>query len=200
MTDAAKIPEPTLIGYFVKPAVARSAWLKAAQVEEICTVSDCMATVTWDWINEWRHNAEWLFDTPSLAWSVVPELERARCRLFAYPMFPVRFCQGVPKPYSFPERMEAETMGFAPRPIDASFERLGFDLVSRTAGNEFEHSPLSCNGLAEEIPTNRCCLLDTAEEAFALAPTLDPPGKPMRGEPGPYFIVEVWRQRLDAVR
>ncbi len=84
-------------------------------------------------------------------------------------------------------------------PLDGSFINLGYDLVSRechtlvspTCGGQFGHSPLSCNHLAESVPTNRYCLLDTAEEAFALAPTLESSGC----EPGPYHIVEVWRQR-----
>ena len=75
------------------------------------------------------------------------------------------------------------------------FELLGFDLVPRSYDNAFECSPLWCNRLAEKVTANRFCLLDTAEQAFALAPTLEVPGQPLRGEPGPYHIVEVWRQR-----
>lgn len=192
------IPDPVLIGYFAKPTIRRPDWLKASWVEEICSASDCISGGDWDWINEWRHNAEWVYDTPELAWSVVPESARKECELFAYQMFPVRFRKGVAEPYPLPPAGEWADLEFAPLPIDASFERLGFDLVTRSCGNSFECSPLSCNHLAESVPVNRHCLLSTAEEAFALAPTLEVPGQPMRGEPGPYHIVEVWRQRVSA--
>jgi len=189
------IPEPIMIGYFAKPVAKRPEGLKAPQIEEICSVSECVSGGDWDWINDWQHNAEWVFNTGELAWSVVPEPMRQDCRLFGYRLFPVRFRGGAIEPYPLPARSDAEGMVFSPQPLDTSFERLGYDLVSRSCETSFECSPLSCNYLAEEVPTNRHCLLATAEEAFALAPTLDVPGKPMRGEPGPYHIVEVWRKR-----
>ncbi len=190
-----EIPVPTLLGYFAKPTWKRPDWLKAPQVEEICSVSECMSRGDWDWINEWRHNGMWVFDSPDLAWSVVPESLRAQCGLYAYRMFPFRYFLGQKVSSAIPE--------VNPMPLDGSFINLGYDLVSRechtlvspTCGGQFDHSPLSCNHLAESVPTNRYCLLDTVEEAFALAPTLEVPGQPPRGEPGPYHIVEVWRQR-----
>ena len=190
---AVDIPEPTLIGYFARPAMARPDWLKAPQVEEICCFPACM--IKFDWINEWRHNAEWVFNTPELAWSVVPEPLHAECQTFGFRLFPVRYRLGRSEKYPLPAQSDADVMGLAPKPLDSRFERLGYDLVPRSCENAFECSPLCCNHLAESVPINRYCLLDTAEEAFALAPTLEVPGQPMRGEPGPYHIVEVWRQR-----
>ena len=188
MKREAKIPEPTLIGYFAKRTMGRPHWLKAPQVEEICSASDCLSEGDrWDWIAEWSHNTMWVYDTPELAWSVVPQKLRAGCDLYAYRVFPVRYVHSQEQSFAVPV--------VNPVPMDASFVKLGYDLASRTYETEFEHSPLSCNHLAEEVPTNRYCLLETAEEAFALAPTLEVPGQPMRGEPGPYHIVEVWRQR-----
>ena len=146
-----------------------------------------MSGCDWDWINEWRHNEMWIFDSPKLARSVVPKPVLASCDLYAYKIFPVRYTAGTREVFSVPK--------VNPIPITADFQKLGYDLVSREANAEFGHSPLSCNHLAEEVPTNRYCLLETAEEAFALAPTLEVPGQPMRGEPGPYHIVEVWRQQ-----
>ena len=70
-------------------------------------------------------------------------------------------------------------------PTNDWFIKLGYDLVSCQNSHKSEHSPLSCNNLAAEVPTNRCCLLDRAEDAFTIAPTLEVPRQPMRGEPGP---------------
>ena len=58
----------------------------------------------------------------------------------------------------------------------------------------FECSPLSCNGLATEVPVNRACLLDSLEEAVALARRC----AREQPEPGSYFVVEVWRELLAA--
>ena len=188
-----EIPEPTLIGYFAKLTMKRPDWLKAPQVDEICSASTCMSRADWDWINVWKHNEIWLYDSPELALSVVPAETLPACDLYAYRLYPVRFIKGIRKDYSFPDLKTA--------PLSSHYERLGYDLFSRTFESVsecapfFECSPLSCNNLAAEVSTNRYCLLDTAEEAFALAPTMEAYGQKPRGEPGPYHIVEVWRQR-----
>ena len=178
---------PKLIGYFARPTTRRTNWPHAETVEEICNASTCMSGCDWDWINEWRHNEMWMFDSPEIALEVVPVERRTGCDLYAYQLFPVRFVESQRESYVIP--------AVSPAPLDTSFERLGYDLVSRSQDNKFECSPLSCNDLAAEVPVNRHCLLDTAEAAFALAETIEIPGQPMRGEPGPYFIVEVWRRR-----
>lgn len=181
--------EPVLIGYFAKPTIKRVDWPKAESVEEICSVSNCMSGGDWDWINEWLHNEMWVFDSPELASKVVPDSKRPKCDLYAYRMFPGRYVMGKQQLFVIP--------ALRAQPLDDSFEKLGYDLVSRETEADFGHSPLSCNGLADEVPTNRHCLLCSAEEAFALAPTMEIPGQPMRGEPGPYHIVEVWRKRRE---
>ncbi len=69
----------------------------------------------------------------------------------------------------------------------AAAEPEGYDVVSFSAGTSPECSPLSCNGLAKEIPTNRHCLLDSFEEAKGLLEQ----GKFVKCEPGPYRIFAV---------
>lgn len=196
MSDKAAIPEPQLIGYFAKPIKKNSVWLRASNVEEIFSSDACQFGRLFDWVDHWHHNAEWVFDTPELAWSVVPGALRPECQLLGYRLFPIRFRKGTAETYKLPDHSGAKVMGFAPQPMDNSFERLGYDLIPRYCEASFECSPLCCGTLGAEVSVNRYCLLDTAEEAFAIAPTLEAPGQPMRGEPGPYHIVEVWRQRV----
>lgn len=184
---AVRIPDPTLIGYLAKPMMARPEGFNVQGVEEICSVATCIARGAIDWNSEFRQNEMWLFDSPELAWSAVPEAVRPQCGLYAYCLFPLRYYLGQRVPSTIPN--------VKPMPLDNSFIKLGYDLVSCEHGNQLDHSPLSCNGLGEEVPTNRYCLLERAEDAFAIAPTLEVPGQPLRGEPGPYHIVEVWRQR-----
>jgi hypothetical protein len=64
----------------------------------------------------------------------------------------------------------------------------GFDVVCFSCGDEPECSPLSCNGLHEEIPVNRHCLFDSFDEAKSALES----GLFTNCEPGPYRIFAVY--------
>jgi hypothetical protein len=64
----------------------------------------------------------------------------------------------------------------------------GFDVVTFWAGNAPECSPLSCNSLAEKLPTNTHCLLASFEEARMRLED----GTLLSGEAGPYRIFAVY--------
>jgi hypothetical protein len=49
---------------------------------------------------------------------------------------------------------------------------------------------LSCNYMAEHLPTNRHCLVDDADTVFRMAAKFEAGGC----QPGPYYVVEVWRE------
>lgn len=181
--DFAHTVTPTLIGYFPKRTMKRPDWLKAAGVEEVCSVSTCVSDGPDGWIDHWRHNDMWVYDTPELAWSVVPESARGEFDLYAYQMYPVQFTEGQQKPFEFP--------ALHVMPLPLSFERLGFDVVSRSCGSSFECSPLSCNRMAEHVAVTRQCLVEDLDVAFRLAAEFEAGGC----EPGPYCVLEVWRQR-----
>ena len=174
-----------LIGYFPKRTMKRPDWLKAAGVDEVCSVSDCLSEGPEDWIDQWRHNEMWVYDTVELARSVIPEAVRQEFDLYAYQMFPVIFKDGQQQPFEIPPLQV--------QPLPESFERVGYDAVSRTYGTNFECSPLSCNHMAEHIAVNRYCLVDDVDTALRLAAEFEAGGC----EPGPYHVVEVWRQRSD---
>ena len=190
-----------LIGYLPKRIVDATGDVDAPRypgVEEICSVSECIATSPSDWVDRWLHNTDtWLFDTPGAAWWVVPEAERERYRLYAYRLLPTLFHDsGKETELTLPE-IEAA-------PIPASFVRIGYDAVVhlteylRQAGHapeedstlSFGCSPLSCNYMAEEYPVNRYCLVDEVDTARAMARDF----ATGNCEPGPYCVVEVWTQ------
>src|SRR4029079_14030916 len=102
-------------------------------------------------------------------------------------MFPVEFDDGRQQPFEIPS--------VRAQPLTPTFERLGYDVVSRSAGSGCECSPLSCNNMAEHVAVNPHCLVDDVEVAFRLAAEFEASGC----EPGPYHVVEGWRQRPDAV-
>jgi Tn3 transposase DDE domain len=57
-------------------------------------------------------------------------------------------------------------LSFETNIVPPSLKRLeGFDVITFFAGNSPECSPLSCNSLAEELPTNHHCLFATFDEA-----------------------------------
>lgn len=128
----------------------------------------------------------WIYDTTELAMSIVPETSRHDFDLYAYQLFPVVFTDGQQQSFEIP-LLEVQ-------PLPGSFERLGYDAVSRTYGNCFECSPLSCNHFAEHITVNRHCLVDDQATAFRLAAEFEAGN----AEPGPYFVIEVWRQKHHA--
>ena len=163
----------------------RPDWLKPEVVEEVCSVANCVSPGPDGWINHWRHNEMRLFDTPDLALSVVPEADRNELDIYAYQMFPVRFVMGHQEPFAIPELPTA--------PLPDSFQFLGFDVVSFSLEGGFEHSPLSCNHMAESVAVNRYCLVDDLDLAFKLAVDFEVGGC----EPGPYHVAQIWRMRRD---
>ncbi|MDH4351657.1 MAG: hypothetical protein OEY20_15925 [Gemmatimonadota bacterium] len=174
----------TLVGYFPKRQTQPPPWLLEMGIQEVASVSACVAPGPDDWAQAWRHNAWGFFDGPDVAWSVVPEDQRATFRLYAYALYPSEFADGVERP--------SEVVATGVTPLDSAFAAVGYDVVSRSTSSFFECSPLSCNYLAGEIDTNEYCLVRELEEAVALARRVEL----RRCEPGPYYVLQVWR-RLD---
>jgi hypothetical protein len=178
---------PNLIGYFPTRTLKRPDWLNAPCVEEICSVSTSISNAPEGWIDQWRHNEMWVYDTPELVWSVVPQGVRKEFALYAYEIFPIIFDGDQQQPFHIPF-LEVT-------PLPPSFERLGFDVVSRSCGTSFECSPLSCNHMAEHVLVTRHCLLSDAETAFQLAAEFARGGC----EPGPCHVVLVWRVKRSSI-
>jgi hypothetical protein len=74
--DSREMMTSLFVGYFPKRIMRRDSWLKAPAVREIWSVSECISKGPPDWINKWRHNDLWLYDTRALAESVVPPDDR----------------------------------------------------------------------------------------------------------------------------
>ncbi len=188
-----------LVGYFPKRRTTRSHWASrypdnpdacfpcSAPVEEICSVSTCIARGPEGWRAAQKQNFYDVFDDVELAWSVVPMEARALFELFAYRLSPVQFEEGR-------EEIVEEWYEHTVEPMPPSFVRLGWDAVQ--GGGLHGCSPLSCNnevgqvGIDPDMPeVNRYCLAPTEREGMALALRFSI-SKP---EPGPYRVVEVWR-------
>jgi len=169
-----------LIGYFPKIVVVKPEWLKDVPIiEDIYSVSDCISTAPPNWIDQWKHNEMWKYDTPELAWSVVPKQDRERYSLFAYRILPRLYDASGESTFSLP-RLNVS-------PLPRTYISQGFDAVSRSMGNDFECSPLSCNYMAREYPVNKHCLIADLDTVVTMAKTF----AVANPEPGPYCVVEV---------
>src|SRR5262249_51215270 len=142
--QGAGIMEPILIGYFPKHVEKRPNWLQAAQVSEVCSASECVSPGPKGWVEHWIHNPLWGFNDEASARAVIPAANVSNFELFAFRMFPVQFDDGKPELFPIPP--------LRVQPVPAWYARLGYDVVSRSCGNAFECSPLSCNHAAELFP------------------------------------------------
>ena len=176
-------------GYMAKRVSKKPDWLKATQVTDIFSVSGCTCEDFADYINFWKHNGFWFFDSPEMIRAVAREnsINLKGTSLFYYEVHQLEF-DG--------ENWQA----FGPEPTIptnvavTSEKRLeGFDVATFWNRNEPECSPLSCNHLAEEISTNSHCLFSSFEEAETNLAN----GIFNKCEPGPYRIFSVYSVSWD---
>jgi hypothetical protein len=172
------------VGYMAKRVARRPDWIGTPQVIDVYSVSDCVNDNFVDYIQYWKHNDQWFFDSPEMIKSLAAEVPTPLedCVLFFYESYELE-CDG--KNWNPCRLVSSRTSRLIPLPE----KRLeGFDVVTFRAGTSPEHSPLSCNSIADAIPTNNHCLFDSIEEAknhlenraFG------------EGEPGPYRIYAVY--------
>ncbi len=187
-----------LVGYYPKRRMTRLNWkspypeypdavFPAPQpVEEICSVSGCVAQGPRTPMEEVPFNQFGGYESPATAWqAVVPDL-RLEFDLFAFRIAPILFRDGEEEPLELPS-LDIE-------PVPTTFVCLGFDAVELTHGQCLGCSPLSCNGQTGEGKVNRYCLVNTPQEGLDLARRFSI----TRPEPGPYCAVEVWRDARSA--
>src|SRR5277367_2642695 len=142
------------VGYLAKRICERPEWLRAPNVVDILSVGDCVSENFADYIQFWKHNGYWLFDSPEIICSVALEnsIDLKGTSLFFYEAHELEYSDEGWRSFS-PEP------SFTTKIIPPSNKILeGFDVVAFWAANSPEHSPLSCNSLAENVVTNSHCL------------------------------------------
>jgi hypothetical protein len=171
-------------GYMAKRVVARPEWLQSAGVSTIYSVSGCISSDFAEYINFWKHNGYWLFDSPEVILDTARErgIELAGTTLFYYEVHEQQFHSGEWRAFE-PE----SSFGTNVRLPEAGVFH-GYDVVSFSAQTSRECSPLSCNSLASVIETNSRCLLDSFDHTRTLLET----GAFHGAEPGPYRIFAVY--------
>jgi hypothetical protein len=178
------------VGYkYIKVALARDLgdYLHAS-TKDVYSVCGCISRDFTHYIDYWKHNDYWLFDTPAPMEEIAASesLDLSSMTLFYYEVYEEEYndnthiwetiqfgkCAAMPPSVVFPREKRLE----------------GFDVVSFTLHTSPEHSPLSCNGLDKKIPVNQHCLFDTFEEAKNALES----GLFTNCEPGPYRIFAVY--------
>lgn len=158
--------------------------LSRPNIVDVYSVASCVNDDFADYINYWKHNGYWLFDSPEILRTVAQEnsIDIGDSQLFCYEAYEQEFTGESWRAF-LPEPL-SETNVLPP----SSKKLEGFDVVTFSAGNAPECSPLSCNGLADDLHTNSHCLFETFDEAETSLNS----GKFADGEPGPYRIFAVY--------
>jgi hypothetical protein len=145
------------VGYMAKCVSVRPEWMKAERVADIYSVSGCVSKDFADYINYWKHNGYWFFDSPEIILQLGQQnsIDLTGTRLFFYEAHELEF-----------DDVENQWTSFKPEPsfpthVVVPIEKVleGYDVVSFSGSTGAECSPLSCNSLATEVETNQHCLL-----------------------------------------
>lgn len=176
----------TPAGYMAKQVATRPNWLKADRIVDIYSVSNCVSDDFAEYINSWKHNGYWLFDSPETIRELarVNSFDLANTKLFYYEVHGLEYDEdeNLWKPFAPEASFKTHVLQPETKTLD------GYDVVTFSANTGPECSPLSCNSLAAEIETNEHCLLPTFERAKELLVE----GKFENAEPGPCRIFAVY--------
>lgn len=174
------------MGYLYKRVAACPEWLGAAHVKEIHSVSTCVSVAFAEYVDFWKHNGYWLFDSPEIMHDLAAEASVSLdgATLFYYEAHDLQY-----------DEDEVSWSPVKPEPgfdLDVVAPRRkvleGFDIVSFSLGTRAECSPLSCNQMAVSVAVNERCLLESLEDAIRFVES----GELEGCEPGPYRIFAVY--------
>ena len=169
-----------------KRVVVRPDWLKADAVRDVYSLSNCISEDFADYINYWKHNGYWLFDSPEVIeqLSVSEGIDLSGTTLFYYEAYECEFNDNSNEWSAYAPEPSFETNVSVPP--EKHLE--GYDVATFYVHTSPECSPLSCNSLATDIPVNDHCLFNTFEEAKGAIER----GLFKNSEPGPYRIFAVY--------
>lgn len=176
------------VGYMLKQVKLKADWLKVDNVVDVYSVSGCISPDFTDYIKFWKHNGWWFFDSPEIILEIatVENINISNSKMFYYEIYEYDYdC-----PTKLWESVQQET-AFQTNVIPPNTKKLeGYDLVNYSISpcGSPECSALSCNGVAEDVPVNQHCLLQTLEEAKKHLED----GKLDNAEPGTYKIFAVY--------
>jgi hypothetical protein len=158
-------------------------WLGAQNVIDVYSVSECVNDDLIEETFEAPRNGYGFYNSPNDIATIArsTSINPVTAVLFYYEAHELDFEERTWEPFDLPDPISVRIE----IPADKTLE--GFDIVTWIDGPN-SHSPLSCNAIAEDIPTNAHCLLNTLEEAQHYLNA----GAFKDGEPGPYRVYAVY--------
>lgn len=173
-------------GYMAKSVSAKPVDLDISGVNDIFSVSSCISDDFADYINFWAHNGCWLFDSPDIILELakIHAIDLTGMTLFFYQIFEFEWSEQDHAWREFTPESTFPTSVIPPQKCHLE----GFDVATFWSGNTAECSPLSCNGLAAEIPVNTHCLISSFDDAKRFLEE----GKFNHSEPGPFRIFAIY--------
>ena len=174
------------LGYMAKRIAERPEWLDHPTVRDVYAVSNCISRNFCDYINQWKHNGFWFFDSQSVIRDVAATDGSGlnETSLLYYRGHPMQFDADIDKWIEYAP--EPSFVTNVSTPTEKSL--IGYDVVSYSLQTSPECSPLSCNHLATEHSVNEHCLIETLDYAIDRLET----GCFHDSEPGPYRIIAVY--------
>jgi hypothetical protein len=171
-------------GYLAKRVAMKPEWLDAEQVTDIYSISRCVSQDFADYIEYWKHNGFWVFNSPQVIRQVAQEnsIDLTGTSLFYYEVYESEFDGEMWHPVESDPSFKTDVT------LPPHMRLEGFDVATFSCRNVPEHSPLSCNYMAAELSANSHCLFVSFEEARANVDkaTFN------NSEPGPYRIFAVY--------
>lgn len=169
----------------LKNAAHQPEWIGTDFVNDIYSVSDCIAHNFADYIKFWKHNGYWFFDSPEIIEDLVSaeNIDASTSIMFYYEVHPTEYDEQVKRWQPFAADDSFPTNVVAPN----NSVLMGFDVATFSTHTSPECSPLSCCALAKEVRVNEHCLFNTFDEALAALEQ----GKFANSEPGPFRVLAV---------
>ncbi|WP_421705454.1 hypothetical protein [Alloalcanivorax xenomutans] len=151
------------VGYMAKRVALKPDWLKADQVKDLYSVSGCTSKDFADYIDYWKHNGYWLFNSQDEIYALATEhgIDMSGTTMFYYEAYEYQCYEDGPEWEPFGPEKSFHTSVVLPNKKALQ----GFDIVSFYGGNAPECSYLSCNHMAQELKVNKHCLLSSLDEA-----------------------------------
>lgn len=180
-------------GYVLKRVTPPPDWLLPAPVTDVCSVTACVNDDVVDVQRAWKHNRFGLANDPATLLEMAAEAgaDLSAATLFYCEAYEEEigsdgweFDPGAWEPLTSVPSAYVETAVAAPGP---GLVLLGYDVV--VSEDFLQHSPLSCNSIAQTLKVNAHCLFDSLEEAKA---AIDSGGFGGGCEPGVYRIYSVY--------
>ena len=83
------------VGYMAKKVQPCPEWLKAEQVLDVYSVSNCFSKNFADYIKYWKHNGFWFFDSPGIIQQLAQEhsIDLGGTSLFYYEVHELEFME-----------------------------------------------------------------------------------------------------------